>query len=497
MTVTVASLVLASVLASGAQANVAGLANAQNLLKNGNYSAAAPEFFDILSTSQSVPERQDAEWGLAQALDGGGYQVAALIYYIGVFKFGTTHRHYVDSVGALVSVARALHDDFVVPATLNARFDADAFEKLDADKVNAINYMIGGLSYRQGKYDDAASLLSGVAKNAQDFLRAHYLLGVIHVRQHDNAGAIKIFDEVEQAVKADEDEDTERAEVRRLAILGKARCEYALGHFKEATALYNEVPRYTHEWFDAVFENGWAYYQQEDYGRALGQVESVLSPYFEKRFRPEAYVLAATVYYSNCQWDRTRGTLDKFRERYETDQAQLEKYLAGARPEAIYYKDLIESNASIPNEILRQVRRNGRFLNYHRIIAEITREQDLLNRADNARTGRLGEELKSILADQRGTFEDYSGKWVHKTLANYDKTILAQFINQARYIKFETATSEKEILEAGGDVAAKERKRLPRPDIPSDQYQHWNFKGEYWADELGYYVHGVRKECLE
>ena len=76
-------------------------------------------------------------------------------------------------------------------------------------------------------------------------------------------------------------------------------------------------------------------------------------------------------------------------------------------------------------------------------------------------------------------------------------SVLNQFVNNARLIKFETATSEKEVLEAGGEIAGMKRKRLPRPDIPDDQHQHWNFKGEYWVDEVGYYVHSVRKECVE
>ena len=463
-----------------------------------DYARAAAELFEVSQKDPSLPNRQQAEFLLGKSLQELGYYVPALAYYRSVIYAGKTHPSHKEAWTQLIDLARLLKDDFIIPAIVNARYDADAdtLGSLDADRILAINYMIGALSYRQTKFDTAYEFLGSIkVSNPYYYLRARYLMGVVRIRKQDNKGAIALFDEVINAVHED-DEDEEHQSLKNLAALGKARANYALGDFKASTEAYRSVPRFSAEWYDALFENAWSYFMAEDYGRALGEIESVLSPYFNKRFRAEAYVLAATIYYSNCQFDRTRGMLDAFKERYESALEQLNAYVASERKNTDFYKDLVNTADAIPVEILRQVRRNGRFLNYHRIISEINREQEMLGRADNWRSTSLRGELEGILKDQKETFESYTGGWVKSQLKN-QASVLNQFVNNARLIKFETATSEKEVLEAGGEIAGMKRKRLPRPDIPDDQHQHWNFKGEYWVDEVGYYVHSVRKECVE
>ena len=33
-------------------------------------------------------------------------------------------------------------------------------------------------------------------------------------------------------------------------------------------------------------------------------------------------------------------------------------------------------------------------------------------------------------------------------------------------------------------------------DEKSTRYQYWAFLGEYWIDELGYYEHSIKDECI-
>ncbi len=476
----------------------ADMASAFDAYKSKDYRRAAVELYDVAQNDSSLPNKQQAEFLLGRSLQELGYYVPAIAYYRSVIFAGPSHPSHKEAWVQLIDIARLLKDDFIVPTIVNTRYDKDGetLGSLDNDRIFAVNYMIGALSYRRAQYDTAYDFLGSIkSSNAYFYLRARYLMGVIRIRKADNKGAIALFEEVIKAVPDDE-EDEDRVSFRNLSILGKARAHYALGEFKEATDAYRSVPRFSEQWFDALFENAWSYYQQDNYGRALGEIESVLSPYFNKRLRAEAYVLAATVYYSNCQFDRTRSMLDAFKANYEAPLEKLNAYTASNRDPKEFYRDLVNTSDAIPGEILRQVRRNGRFLNYHRILVETKREQEMLGRADNWRGSKLRDELEGILKEQYDSFEAYTGKWVKQQLVN-QASDLTQRINNARLIKFETASSEKEVLEAGGDIANLKRKRLPRPDIPDDQHQHWNFKNEYWKDEIGYYVHSVRKECAE
>ena len=77
-----------------------------------------------------------------------------------------------------------------------------------------------------------------------------------------------------------------------------------------------------------------------------------------------------------------------------------------------------------------------------------------------------------------------------------ESQFLDDFLNQGRIIKFETADAERKMLEAGKDITKGPRARGPRPNVPNASYQYWAFLGEYWIDELGFYEHSIKNECL-
>jgi len=312
----------------------------------------AAQLFETMQHSPDTVARMNAEYHLAVSLEVQGYLIPALYYYKNVFLAGPTHPHLQDSVNALVNIATKLNDDFVVPTIIASRYDQyfEYLSKLSGDRAMQVNYMIGALDYRQGKYDFALESLGAVEGLLKP--KARYLMGVIRVRKNDNKGAIQQWNEVLELI-SEHDTQEERAALRNTATLGIARAQYALGLYVESSATYLQVPRFSKEWFDSLFENSWSYFQQEDYGRSLGQIESVLSPYFDKHFRAEAFVLAATVYYSNCQFDRTRTMLDVFKNRYEPELAKVQAYLASDRKSTDIYADLVTTSNAVPVDMLR------------------------------------------------------------------------------------------------------------------------------------------------
>ena len=65
-------------------------------------------------------------------------------------------------------------------------------------------------------------------------------------------------------------------------------------------------------------------------------------------------------------------------------------------------------------------------------------------------------------------------------------------------MRLETASAEQGWLEAGRALQENvTRRRLPRPFIPDDTYIFWSWRGEYWADEVGYYRFAVKSECID
>jgi hypothetical protein len=100
-----------------------------------------------------------------------------------------------------------------------------------------------------------------------------------------------------------------------------------------------------------------------------------------------------------------------------------------------------------------------------------------------------------MLKEQASERKDLTGKLVREQLKR-ESQFLDDFLNQGRIIKFETADAERKMLEAGKDITKGPRARGPRPNVPNASYQYWAFLGEYWIDELGFYEHSIKNECL-
>ena len=55
----------------------------------------------------------------------------------------------------------------------------------------------------------------------------------------------------------------------------------------------------------------------DEYARAMGNIHTLFSPYFDDAYYPEALVLKAVVFFSACQVDNASAMVSQFHERYD------------------------------------------------------------------------------------------------------------------------------------------------------------------------------------
>jgi tetratricopeptide (TPR) repeat protein len=480
----------------------AGTASAQNidealrLYKKREFTDAALAFYDVLQNDRNPDNRDQAEIYLAETLFKMRFYVPALFYYQDIFKTGRNNRYYLNAVEGLLRTQEELHDPLFIPSLINEYLDPDGFGQLDPEKIHHVNYLIGELSYRGRKNQDAHAFLSYVPPESSFHPKARYVLGLLEVRLGKLPAAEEHFRRILEIIPEDTGNE-ELLRVRNLAIIAAARAAYGQGKFDKATELYKQVPRFSDEWFTALYENAWAHFQQRQYGKALGEVQSVTSPYFAKRHVPEAYVIAATAYFVNCQWDRVRREVGRYKRSYEPMLNTLKSYLEEKRQPVAYYQDVVAGGGGkFSVEIARDVRRTRRFLDYHFMLTHMEWETKEIAETKEWKGARLGDDLIEVIRQQRDQLEPAVGRWVKGELVRRQNS-LQNFQNQINILDFEVADAERRWLEMGKEVLKGRRARLPRPEIPNDQWQHWNFDHEYWKDELGYIQHSLGDECLD
>lgn len=462
-----------------------------------NYTDAAFLFYDVKENSDDPDSRVKAEYYLAHSLFKAGYFLPAYQFYGEVFTAGQGHPYFLKATTGLLDVAMELGDDTLIPEVINRGY-SEAFAQLDSGSLDAINYMIGMISQRRANYVEAQQFLEAVTESSPYYLKAQYILAIMAVRTataknaDDYSEAIQYFSNIEEKLKDSLDPDEKK--LYRLAVLGKARAYYSQGDYQKSTEFYEAVPRFSEDWYDAMFESGWAYFQNAEFGKALGMVHSIQSPYFDDRYRAESFVLKATTYFQMCHFDRVRTALDSFFKLYEPMGEALKPWLEGDQTDAEMVDLIVKGDPAFPEEIRGSISNNRRFQKFLSQVQEADRE---IEAAKNAfPEGSFKAQLINLLEEQRAARVALTGKLVRDQIRR-ESVFLEDFLNQARIIKFETADAERKMLEAGKDITKGPRAKGPRPFIPNAKYQYWAFQGEYWIDELGYYQHSIKDECVQ
>lgn len=477
-------------------ADAQSINGALELYQDGDYEEAATLFFDVLLNDANRDRRDQAEIYLAETLRKLGLLVPALFYYQDVFKLGrNNNRYYLNAVEGLLAVQEVLRDQVFVPNLLDRHFDADGFGQLEPGRIAQINYLIGELSFRRQQNKDAKDFLEYVPPESALYPKARYLLGILAVRRNNTKEALTHFKIILEQIPQDAATEELRG-IRHLTLVAAARVAYGLKKFDLATEYYKQVPRFSEHWFTAIYENAWSHFQRQEYGKALGELQSAASPYFAKRHIPEAYVIQGIAYFSNCQWDRVRRAVDHFNKLYEPMGKGINRYLAAKRSPVEYYRDAVAGGSGKYSiEIARDVRRKKRFKEYHHMVNHMAWEEEAITDMDTWRNSRIAEDARLIIQQQRQQLVPVVGAWL-KTRLLFLKQQLQHFQSQINILDFEVTDAERRWLEEGKEILKGRRARAPRPDIPNDQWQHWKFAGEFWKDELGYYAHSLRTECF-
>jgi len=463
----------------------------------GTFDEAARGFYELAESSTDPDIRAKSEYYLAQSLARKGLPFSAFIYYTGIVRAGNKHPFYLKAVEGLVNVQTILRDQYLIPSTLNREYN-DEWAKLPLEVLARINYLIGAIAHRQSKLEEARDFLAAVPRETSIYPKAKYLLGIVYVDPRYPGGvksdeAIKAFQEVLSLSGTQYDDLTE---MRHLATLGLGRTFYGIGEYQRAVQAYESIPRFSKYWDEALFENGFARFQNDDYGGALGSLQALHAPQFSA-FQPESWILKATVYYFNCLYEETKTALKAFDDLYQPVQEKLRALLEGEAKDASYYYRLvsIEDSRTLPRAVLLWVRSNERMLGLFRILAQIDKEKAAINGNPAWRGSKIGPDLTSYLDQNRNTLTQVAGTFARNRLQEAVQNIRT-FSDAAEIIRFETSKAEKELFEAGVDQARiLQAQNLYRPPMPGEDWNYWKFQGEFWRDEIGYYQYTLKKGC--
>ncbi|MCP4500478.1 MAG: tetratricopeptide repeat protein [Deltaproteobacteria bacterium] len=509
------------------QAQAQSYNQAVDAFEAGNFADAATLFYaTIRFDDEDEGVITEAQFGLAKSFFELKLYAAALKYFEDIVKIGADHPRFKDAVEGLIAIADILGDDLKIPPVIDAIYTAnqDYLTKISVSNsglLEDMHYYIGKYTFSRGETRFARKILKTIPEDSKRYPQSQYLVGLIYmgINRADRPvpkykKAITAFENARDAIP-EKTKNLKLQELRDLATLGLARVYYQKGFLEEdekarnrllvmSDIEYKHIPRFSKAWPEAIFERSWTQTVQEEYGNALGTLHNLNAPYFEGAFYPEAEILQGIIYFYNCQWDRIGVTLEATKARY----VPVVKHIDGLLSEDLEFlewyallntsldgdKDNL-SEGLIPWKVAKAISEDARFKKMETFLRQLEKEGRVFETDDTFATSSMGSEMADIAAANRDAFLNILGKYV-KSKLNGLKVELNDITNRARIVLLETKTAEADWLEQGKEIGGVPRGELPRPFIPSDKFQFWWFRGEYWVDELGYYGAEIKSECF-
>jgi tetratricopeptide (TPR) repeat protein len=519
--------------AAGKGEGKARLDLAKKLLADKEWQPAALAFDAILREASLAEVHDEARFRLAVALARDGLVHSALSRFDEVLSRGAQgSRFFHNSLEWIFYLGRRTANESVILSRV-ARFAGEPFPPGAQDKFHTL---LARYSYERGlalseagqaaesrkAFDEARKLAARVrgegaavpsggdveATSPADGnlpAQARFLEGLVLYAQGDSQAAVESFKDVVRLTNPRRAK-VQDPRIRELAFEQLARIHYEYKQNRYAIFYYQKMPWGGPSWLEGLWESSYAYYRIGDYQKALGNLITLHSPYFQDEYFPESHVLKSIIYYENCRYPEARAILEDFNATYEPVHGELDRLTGKATPVAGLY-DLIDASrrgrtpaGPAMRKVLKAAFTDRNIERLDVSIHEVEQELDeKLPRAREAFRGSpLAADLKKRLEGERRRLVAEAGARARQKL-EYERDALKELLQQSLRIKIEVSRKEREALEMA--LSSGGRSEVVRPykfsAAVSDEHLFWPYEGEFWRDELGTYSYTLTKGCRE
>jgi tetratricopeptide (TPR) repeat protein len=414
-------------------------------------------------------------------------------------------KEYLSTSGKINDAALDRDLDRLVSEVGVRQFEILPVNILEKSNAPTLRYILAKKAFRQGKYEEALKHLEKRIDDSNSVKPFSLLLkGSILSATSKGDAAISIFKECID-VSNSHLRNTKNPERiwqlkinRDYCLVGIARTEFAMKKYESANLSYLDLDKSSSIWPEILFEEAWNSFYLKDFNRTLGKLVTYKAPVFHYIFNPEIEVLKALTFMELCLWDDSKNVVEKFYTKYEADNDNFTKVLNSMGKDYSKYYMLMKDHAEGTNKsggilgtALSSIAKDSA---YRELISSYNDAHVEIEKLKSLAGSKFKAELEANLKDALALQRDLIGGYVKGQLQLSSAQMIKAFEDMS-YIKLEILSKRKtEIYDqvslrgerARGDVMYVKR---------TDKQYFWNFKGEFWADELGDYVFALRSEC--
>ncbi len=511
------------------------LANALRLYQQESYAQAAVQFQRIVQgeTKDEAANVQKAQFFLGKCFYHLRYYQAALGVFEEIAMMSTGHLYFHTSLQWLAQLSRELPEPAGIIG-LVGRYGGSIsvlkeFNKPETkDLYNELLYLMGRHWYSQGEFAKARDFFLEIDRDSDLFIPAVFFVGITHVQQRKAAPAAKAFKSIVDKFKDTLFLGDEEERFLNLGRISLARIYYSTSHWASAVDSWNAIPQDSEHYLDALFEESWAYFQTDQLDRALGNIHTINSPYFDEEFYPESLILKSVIFFGQCLYDEANITINEFRTKYEPIQTELQKALTKFQDNETFFKFLrklreVEDVSELEVEASTDGKKGKGPAKTVSLMGFTTEVIDVIRGALGDRTLLKNLEYVEILEDEESRLKKMPPMFINSTAgvriqqdintakavaidntgnlarSRYERTLseIQNFLNEATRVEIEILKALRGEIER--ELATESEQVGPDSQsarISSDaEHVLWPYEGEFWRDELGYYKQPISNHC--
>jgi hypothetical protein len=273
-----------------------------------------------------------------------------------------------------------------------------------------------------------------------------------------------------------------------------ARAYFGAKNYPQASVYYEQIPRSSSYWLDAQFERAWAHFHMGDMSGVLGFLHTLQSPFFEDEPYAEGELLRIYGMVMLCKFNEANKGIDKFEVRFSPHQKEYAR-VAQQGPEALFGAVQAAQkgeDTDVPEPLMRRYLEEDRMADALRSVAMADAELIQLKARDGASSVWMTERLQS----RKDAIIQAEGVRISKDLQSKADQ-LQNHITSLQISKLDILDMETQMLNRAAEAGKmEETKRQVRREkrIRSGEVV-WEYQGEYWADEAGYYRLNTESDC--
>jgi tetratricopeptide (TPR) repeat protein len=474
----------------------ASLQKAKQLSEQGEFAESASLFWKELQIAEKKSEQKELNtlnYGLGYALKSLDLNILALTFFASVLQKGPENNHYfVKSLTHVHSIYRALDFEEDYFSSLIGTLDLNP-STLEEKLQDFYFYFRGKNLFEKKEYSQAIKYFSSVSD-----LNAFYHKALFYRAACEEAlGNLKESITHFELLLADLGKDSSSEDMRDHVLLNLGRVYFEEGNFEKALEYYSILPRDSFFWLDAIFEGAWAFSLIKNPNSTLGNLHTVLSPFYFKKFNPEAHVLKAITLFKLCYYDEVKILLDEFQLKFKPIEKSLIDLLGNIEKGVGTAFDYVRDGNS-SDETYFVIEKSRELSAYKKTVIFLenleVEEKELKTHFESSVSKGLSRnflEIKSKVldtADEKiiNTMESYLDElkdMFEQTILIEADSLLRKITKIKKELNIITSTSEEEFI--GG------MQKL----VLGQALEYWPFDGEYWKDDLGGYVYNIPNLC--